>query len=418
VKRLVLPQTADIVIIGAGATGCSIASHLLRVDRGLSVVLVDRHHVGAGSTSRSTAAFRHQWSIPAHVSFSRYAAAEYDRLAGLGFPIQFRRNGYLFLFVDEEVFQRAAHRVKRQKNLGVEGVQVLRSGELDRLSCGRAIDTVGLAGATWGPSDGFLDPIAVAQAYLEEARNRGLRYLPWNPVTGLTRGRRNTSITGVRLGDGHIIRTTRVVNAAGVWSPSIAGLAGLVLPLRPAKRFLYHSRPLQDSDVSDWPLVIGARGAHVRPSEGNTLMMAWGHRPPPLADVPPAEELWEYQDVIDRGFDLGPDGYGVEILTELSRHIPLLADRVGLVRATCGWYAVTPDQKAILGEDPRLHGLFHATGFSGHGIMHAAASGLTMAEIMLGAETTLAPRAEIEANFGLNGLLEGSVREPVEDMVL
>ena len=83
--------TADIVVIGAGATGCAVAAHLLRLDPKLQVVLLDRAHVGTGSTSRSTAAFRHQWSVPAHVSFSRYSAAEYDRQAEEGFPVQFRR---------------------------------------------------------------------------------------------------------------------------------------------------------------------------------------------------------------------------------------------------------------------------------------------------------------------------------------
>ena len=81
-------ETADVVVIGAGVTGCSIASHLHRLNPALTVVLLDRHHVGAGSSSRSTAAFRHQWSVPAHVAFSRYASEEYDRLTAKGFPIQ------------------------------------------------------------------------------------------------------------------------------------------------------------------------------------------------------------------------------------------------------------------------------------------------------------------------------------------
>jgi glycine/D-amino acid oxidase-like deaminating enzyme len=98
--------------------------------------------------------------------------------------------------------------------------------------------------------------------------------------------------------------------------------------------------------------------------------------------------------------------------------VPLCEEGVGIAHVTCGWYEVTPDHKAILGEDPRLPGLFHASGFSGHGIMHAPSSGRTTAELVLGRETSIVPRSEVERHFGLQPLLEGRAREPVEEMVL
>jgi glycine/D-amino acid oxidase-like deaminating enzyme len=223
---------------------------------------------------------------------------------------------------------------------------------------------------------------------------------------------------GVRLADHTRIITPHVVNAAGVWSRSVADLAGLDLPVHPAKRYLYHSRPVDGLDVSGWPMLIAPSGAHLRPSEGNTLMMAWEDRPGQLPGSTDSGTLWETQDTIDEGFGTGPEGYGIEILTELSGFLPALAEHVGLSRVTCGWYANTPDHKAILGEDPRLPGLYHATGFSGHGVMHAAASGLTLAELILARELTLASAEELQTHFGLAPLLDGNPREPVEDMVL
>lgn len=410
-------MSADVVITGAGVTGCSIASHLLRQEPGLSVVLLDRHHVGAGSSSRSTAAFRHQWSVPAHVSFSRYSSDEYDRLIEDGYPVQFRRNGYLFLFTDPRLLRDAGERVDRQRKLGVEGVEVLTPRELpSRVSVGPHLDLEGLAGATWGPRDGFLDPLAVAQAYLDEARSSGLDYRPDHTVAGLEMN--GTRAAGVRLSDHTRIAAPHVVNAAGVWSRSLARLAGLDLPIMAAKRYLYHSRPVDGLDVSGWPMLIAPGGAHLRPAEGNTLMMAWEDRPGQLPETTSPETLWETQDMIEDGFGIGPDDYGVEILTELSGFVPALAERVGLSQATCGWYAITPDHKAILGEDPRVPGLFHATGFSGHGVMHAAATGRTLAELILTGEPTLADPETLRAQFGLAPLLEGRQREPVEDMVL
>jgi sarcosine oxidase subunit beta len=412
-------ETADVVIIGAGVSGCSIAAHLVQLEPGLSVCLLDQKHVGAGSSSRSTAAFRHQWSVPAHVSFSRYSSAEYDRLAGLAYPIQFRRNGYLFLFTDPNLLHLAAQRVSRQRDLGVEGVEVLSPEELNRrVSVGGLLDTESLVGATWGPSDGFLDPLAVAQAYLDEARKAGVRYRPDSPVTAIETSKDGSSVAGVGIGSSDSVLSSHIVNCAGIWSHAVAELAGLSLPISPAKRYLYHSHPVHDLDVSAWPMLIGDNSAHLRPSEGNTIMIAWEHRPEPLSQPPDAEVLWDHQDEIEPGFGTGPDGYGIEILGELSRHLPILAERVGLSRATCGWYAITPDHKAILGEDPRTQGLYHATGFSGHGVMHAAATGLTLAELILAREPTLASTEDLETHFGLASLLDGRLREPVEDMVL
>jgi sarcosine oxidase subunit beta len=409
----------DAVIIGAGAVGCAVAAHLLRLDPTLSVLLVDRQHVGAGSTSRSTAAFRHQWSVPVHVAFSRYSSLEYERLSAAGHPIQFRRNGYLFLFAEDSALAAATARVERQRALGVRGVDVFSPGDLaGRVPCGPHLAVGRLAGATWGPEDGFLDPLSVAQAYLDEARRAGLAYRPGRAAIELLTDAAGKRACGIRLQDGATVHAFRVVNCAGIWSHAVAASAGLTLPVRPAKRYLYHSHPLRELDVSRWPMTIGPRGAHIRPAEGNTLMMAWEHRPRPMSACPDPETLWETQDVIDPGFGIGPSDYGIEVLTELATVIPVLAEAVGLSRASCGWYTVTRDHKAILGPDSRLEGLFHATGFSGHGIMHAAATGLCVAEIVLGREPTLGSRSELDEHFGLQPLLEGRTREPVEDMVL
>lgn len=409
--------TADVVIIGAGVTGCAVAAHLLRLAPEISVTLVDRHHVGAGSTSRSTAAFRHQWSVPAHIAFSRYASDEYDRLIQAGYLLGFHRNGYLFLFTDPEELTQASERVDRQRTLGVRGVEVLGPGELaSQVPCGSALDLTRVVGATWGPTDGFLDPLAVTQAYLAEARNASVTYLPDSPVTELLMEK--SRATGVRIGADKKIHSPHIINCAGIWSDSVARLAGLSLPIRPAKRFLYHSHPVRDLDVSRWPMTIDPQGAHLRPSEGNTLMMAWEHLPKVLPGCPPASELWERQDVIDEGFGVGADSYGIRILAALSELLPVLAEKVSLSKVTCGWYIVTPDHKAILGEDPRLRGLYHATGFSGHGIMHAAATGLVLSELVLGRSLSLVAADELEAQFGLAPLLERGHRKPVEDMVL
>ena len=406
----------DVVIVGAGVSGCSIAAHLLRADPTVRVAILDRAHVGAGSTSRSTAAFRHQWSVPAHVAFSRYASAEYDDLADRGIPVSFHRNGYLFLFDRADTFDRAGRRVASQRELGVERVELLAPGAIaGAVPGGDRVDISTLTGATWGPEDGFLDPLAVAQAYLDEARTAGADYRSASRVERLEV--RDGRVAGV-VADGTRIDAGAVALAAGVWGDGLGRSAGLGLPIRPAKRHLYHSRPLRGVDVSGWPLVIDPDGRHLRPSEGNTLLFAWERRPAPLSTDPGADALWRGQDEPDPGYGIRPESYGFEILGGLARHLPVLAEEVALCRVTCGWYAVTPDHKAILGEDPRCARLFHATGFSGHGIMHAPATGETVAARILGRPSSILAEDDLETHFGLGPLLDGRARAQVESMVL
>jgi sarcosine oxidase subunit beta len=404
-------MTQDVVIVGAGIAGVSIAEHLLRSEPGLKVLLADQHHVGAGSTSRSLAAFRHQWSVPAHVAFSTYSGADYERLTGLGYALEFRRNGYLFLYTDPARWRRATERAVRQRELGVQ-VETLTALDPARIPCAPSVEDDAVIGATWGPRDGFLDPLAVAQAYLDEARQRGLEYRPgWIP----SELHGTTQVTGISFG-AERVATSRVVLAAGIWSASIAEGWGVPLPLVAAKRYIYHSRPLRDLDVSRWPLVIGDRGQHCRPAEGNTLMLSWEHRPEARATLPNPASLWDEQDTIEPGF--GALEYGLDVLAELARHLPVLAEVVSLRNTTSGWYANTRDAKAILGPDPRRKGLFLATGFSGHGIMHGGATGRVMADLLLERPPTLITREDLELQFGVLPLLSERVREPVEEMSL
>lgn len=410
-------DTPDVLIIGAGIAGCSAAAHLLRRQPSLVVMLLDRGHVGSGSTSRSMAAFRHQWSIPAHIAFSRYAAREYEAFADQGRPVGFRHNGYLFLYESETEWRAAVRRVELQRGLGVEDVRIMDPDALaGGIPGGDLISVDGLAGAVFGPKDGFLDPLAVTQAYLDEARTAGVRYRPGTRVSSIEAA--GGRVQAVETESGDRIPAGRVLNCAGPWSGEIARLAGVSLPVRSAKRYLYQTHPIRNHDISDWPLVIGQDAAHFRPAEGNTLILAWETRPAPLDSIPAGDGLWEDQDQIDPGYGIGPEDYGIEILLRLAERVPMLAEEAALAHVTCGWYTITPDHKAILSSDPRLEGFYHATGFSGHGIMHGAATGLCMAELLLGQSPSLVPTGEFESHFGLEPLLEGRVREPVEEMVL
>jgi len=416
--RAPLPDEVDVAVVGAGIIGASIAWHLAS-RTGLKVALLDRETVGSGSTSRSAAAFRQQFSAVQHVRMSRYSAEEYRRFPEVfGVDPVFVQNGYLFLYTRQDDLDAAARRVDLQHAEGVADAAVLTPEDVDDLpGLGGVFRVDHLAGATWCPSDGFLRPLEIAMAYADGARREGASVHANAVVTGIevTNGRvTSLEVNGVRR-----IACGAVVVAAGWWSTFVTGLAGCPIPVTAVKRYLYITPQFKTRHVEHFPLIVGDVGPYMRP-ESNGLMMGWDERPgkPAGADRYPGVEqderdLWEVQDAVEPGFGRGIDDYGIEVLSALSEFVPFLADEGGIEYVTCGYYEITPDDKAILGEDPRVQGLWHASGFSGHGIMHAPAAGRAMSDLLAGRK----PPFDM-SGFALDPLLENRMRPDPERMVI
>jgi sarcosine oxidase subunit beta len=413
-----LPDRADVVVVGAGAVGAGVAWYLSE-EPGLRVAVLESRAVAGGSTSRSAAAFRQQFSSRAHVRMSRFSAAEYAAFPEtFGVPPVFVRNGYVFLYTDPAAMAAAEDRVAMQREEGVADVAALSPSEVDGLPGLSGVFRVdGLAGATWCPSDGFLRPTEIAAAFVEGAPRRG------GPAHGGARAtaveREGDRVAAVVVNGTHRIACRAVVLAAGWWSNAVASLAGCPVPVVAVKRYLYVTPQFEGRRVSHFPLVVADLGPYARP-ESNALMMGWDERPerPPGSDrfPPPPQDarvLEAEQDVTAPGYGRGIDEYGYEILARLAEFMPFLADEGSIQHVAGGYYEVTPDDKAILSEDPRLSGLFHATGFSGHGIMHAPASARATADLVLGRE----PPFPLEP-FALAPLLENRPRAEPEGMVI
>lgn len=413
-----LPKRADVVVVGAGAVGAAAAWYLTE-KKGLSVAVLEARVVAAGSTSRSAAAFRQQFSSHAHVRMSLFSREAYEK-----FPATFQvapvfvQNGYLFLYTEEDAMEAARSRVEWQRSEGVADVRALDAAGVEALpGLAGCFDTASLAGATWCPSDGFLRPTEIAAGFAEGARRRGATLHVGARVTGFDT--KQGAVTGVVVNGRERIETPAVVLAGGWWSNAIATLAGCPIPVVAVKRYLYVTPQFEGRRVDHFPLVVRNLGAYARP-EGNGLLMGWDERPEKPAGTerfpPPVQDpvaLEEAQDTISPGYGRGIDEYGIEILAELARAMPWLEDEGGVQYVTGGYYEVTPDDKAILSEDPRLRGLFHASGFSGHGIMHAPAAGRAMADLVTGRPPTFPMEG-----FSLAPLLENRARPDAERMVI
>jgi sarcosine oxidase len=357
---------ADVVIVGGAIIGSAVATFLAsRPDFDGRVVVVERDPTfRASSTTLSAASIRLQFSTPLNIEISRFGLEvvrhpeRFLAVDGEVPQLDFMENGYLFLATDAG---RATleHNHALQRSLDVP-VELLTPGDL-RLRFGW-INVDDLAGASLGLADeGWFDAHALLQGFRRRARSLGVTELA-GEVTGVdVDGERAVA---VRLADGSRIESDWVVNAAGPRAAEVAGMAGIDLPVRPRKRFVYHfEAPI---DLGPAPLTIDPSGIYFRP-EGPAYLAGYS----PLGDDPDPDTL---DLVVDRS------RFESHVWPALAHRVPSF-DRLRLLDAWAGHYEVnTLDHNAIIGPHPRVRNLLFANGFSGHGLQQAPAVGRGLAE--------------------------------------
>lgn len=360
----------DILIIGGGVIGSSIAYHLARDGRAGRVTVIERDSTYAeASTPRSLGGLRQQFSLAENVLMSQYGLGVYrdfaDEMAVDGEPaaVDFRQQGYLFL-ADEDgmTVLEANHRL--QSDLGAT-VELLDLDSLAQRFPWLSLD--GLAGGAYGPEDGWLDPHGALQGFRRKARALGVTYLEDEVVAidvAVDRGG-PAHIEAVRLKSRERRPAGVVINAAGAWSGMVAAMVGMALPIVPSRRLVFFVEIRERLDPA--PLVIDASGVYFRP-EGKGY----------LAGLSNPDE---------------PEGFNFEVDHDYFTDAiwPLLAARVPAFEAlkvgqswACHYDLNTLDENLMIG--PWIGGCenFHiACGFSGHGLQQAPAVGRAMAELLL-----------------------------------
>jgi sarcosine oxidase subunit beta len=359
-----LPRSADIVIIGAGAIGASIAYQLGR--RGArDVVVLERDAVGAGSTSKAAGGIRVQFATRVEIELSLRAIAFFKRFEDeMGVPCDFHQEGYLFVVTDEPTLARFRENVALQRSMGAD-VRVIAPDDARALVPALNVDDA--LAAVWGPADGHASPNDVVQAYAAQARARGVRIVEETPVTGIVveRGR----VAGVLTPAGPIA-TRLVVNAAGPWAPLVGRMVGLELPVDPRRRHIFVTDAF-DGIRHPLPLVTDTGSGFYCRSEQGAILMSPG-------DI---GEVTEYEARVDWNV--------LELAVEKAvRRIPAL-EHAQVRHAWAGLRPLTPDGRAILDWAPGVEGLYLAVGFCGHGFQHSPGVGETVAEVLLDGRSTL-----------------------------
>ena len=359
-----LPRSADIVIIGAGAIGASIAYQLGR--RGArDVVVLERDSIGAGSTSKAAGGIRVQFATRVEIELSLRGIAFFKRFEDeMGVPCDFHQEGYLFVVTDEPTLARFRENVALQRSMGAD-VRVIAPDDARALVPALNVDDA--IAAVWGPMDGHASPNDVVQAYAAQARARGVRIVEDTPVTGIVveRGR----VTGVRTSTG-TIATRLVVNAAGPWAPLVGRMVGLELPVDPRRRHIFVTDAF-DGIRHPMPLVTDTGSGFYCRSEQGAILMSPG-------DI---GATTEYEAQVDWAM--------LEVAVEKAmRRIPAL-EGAQVRHAWAGLRPLTPDGRAILDWAPGVEGLYLAVGFCGHGFQHSPGVGETVAEVLLDGRSTL-----------------------------
>jgi glycine/D-amino acid oxidase-like deaminating enzyme len=345
-------ETHEVVIVGGGAMGASVAYHLRDLGVG-DVVLVERDSLAAGSTSRSAGGIRAQFSDELNIRIALRSLEEFGRMDG----IDFRQYGYLFLLDRQEDVAAFRTALAVQQKLGVPS----RELNVDEaLAIVPQLSPDGLLAATFCELDGYASPESVVQWYA-----RGIDVRQGTEVTGIrVEGGR---VAGVETSKGAIACGT-VVCCAGAWSREVAAMAGVELPVEGRKRWMWFSP--EDAGMPErLPLTIDFSTSF------------YFHREGPGVVFGGKEQTLE--EVAEHGL----------------RRLPLLED-LPVQSSWWGFYEMSPDHNALVGRAAEPDGLFYATGFSGHGFQQAPAVGEHVAELVAGREPALDLSAFDVARFG------------------
>jgi sarcosine oxidase, subunit beta len=353
--------TADIVILGAGVIGASIAFHLAKRKAG-KIVVIDKGHVGQGGSGRSSALIRMHYSYPPEVQLALVSLRMFEHWREVvGAEGDFRKTGFVRIVHPGET-ERLKQNVEMQRRLGVN-VKLIDRRELKELEPDWTVDEVELA--AYEPDSGYGDGAGVANDFLTRARELGVSYLSKTQAREfLVEGGR---IRGLKTEQGEIAAPA-VVAATGPWTKPLFQAIGIDLPIETE----YH----QVAILKNAPGMKGG-GCACIDSVSATYFRSDAHDKFLIGDFY-GQRGADPDNFPQRATDEGLE----EIIERASRRVSKL-ENAEVMRGVTGVYDMTPDSRPLLGEVSDVAGLYVSAGFSGMGFKISPAIGLVMSERLL-----------------------------------
>jgi sarcosine oxidase subunit beta len=353
-----LPESADVVIVGGGVMGTSIAFHL--AEAGVRrVLLLEKDSLGAGSTSKAAGGVRANFSDEVNVALGARSLQAFAEFADRpGQQIDLHQVGYLFLLSTDEQVASFEQSTRLQNTLGGPTRMI---GVDEAVALAPLISPDGLVGACFSPDAGHCTPESVVLGYATAARRHGADLTTGCEVVGIDV--KGNNIRSVRTSRG-TVRTSTVICAAGAWSARIGQYAGVDLPVTPLRRQIVVTEAIENLPT-DVPMTIDFDSTFYFHREGPGLLVG-------MSD--PDEQP---------GFHLDRSDAWLPTLTAaMERRAPSLLD-VGLTGGWAGLYENTPDHNALIGEAEEISRFLYATGFSGHGFLQGPAVGEVIRDLWL-----------------------------------
>jgi len=335
---------ADVVIIGGGINGCSLAYNLAK--KKVKVIVVEKKYLSSGATGACGAGIRQQWSTKENVKLAIDSVKIFENLSKeLGQDIEFRQGGYLIAVHDEKELAQAEKNVAMQRQLGLK-VDIINAYDINKIVPILDVKGMRAIGATFCPTDGHANPFKTTFAYADAARRMGAEIYTHSKVIGINTN--NNKIDSVETDKGSI-KTDFLVNAAGIESKDIAGMVNINLPLDAYRKEIMATECLEP--LFEAMVISFKDGIYFSQQREGQI----------VGGIPIPKERSGYKTIPTFTFMR-------HMAKTLIRYAPILK-HVNMLRHWTGFYDVTPDARPILGETKGLKGFIQCNGFSGHGFM-------------------------------------------------
>lgn len=360
-----MKNSADVVIIGGGISGCSIAYNLAK--QGMkNVVVIEKNYICSGSTGRCGAGVRMQWGTVMNCSIAKKSIEFFENaneILEYDDDVEFKQSGYLLVASTDKEMEQFKKNIEIQHQLGIPS-KLLTVQEAKEIV--PYLNTDILTGAAFCGKDGFLNPFKTTDAYYKAAKRLGVEFYTYTEVIGIKA--ENGKVKGVVTDKGEIA-TEKIVNATNGWSKQICDMVNIDIPVYSERHQILVTEPVE---AMQGPMVMSfSLNLYVQQSPHGSFIMGRGDANEPR-DLR-VTSSWHFMEEMAKTIDT--------LLPPISN--------LRVIRQWAGLYNMTPDKQPIYGTVDGLEGFYLALGYSGHGFMFGPVTGIAISEMILGKKPSI-----------------------------